>query len=511
MSSWWLFSALAIADCRHLRTSRAMRLRENSRSASAVATFLPRMSCASRLSFCGLTRSMRATALASVSARLRSRALLLITALLNPSVSARRRRRGASRRSAGPLGLAIGRMAVECPRRRELAEFVTDHLFRDYYRDVLLPVVDAEGQPDELRQDGRAPAPYLDQLVPARRTRLFGLFQQIAVDEWTLPNRSRHDLSFLLLLPRVAAGNDEFARGLVGAGLLALGREAPRRHRMAAARGTAFAAAVRVIDRVHRHAAVVGHAAHPTLAARLADRDVHVVRIGHRTDRGHAATVHQALLGRVQAHDHVVLVAPDDLRIGPGRAGDLPALAHLELDIVHDGADRDVAERHGIAWLHVHVLAGNDRVAGGEALRSQDIGELAVLVLDQRNKGGAIGIVFDALDLSRDIELAPLEIDAAVGLLMAAATEPHRDAPVVVAATCRALTLGQHLQRLAAIETGAVDLYQLTLARRNGVIGLECHFASPTGPSSRRSCDPPQGSRSRASPATAHRCCHAAP
>src|SRR5258708_20254370 len=31
----WLFSALAIADSRHLRTSRAMRLRENSRSASA--------------------------------------------------------------------------------------------------------------------------------------------------------------------------------------------------------------------------------------------------------------------------------------------------------------------------------------------------------------------------------------------------------------------------------------------------------------------------------------------
>jgi hypothetical protein len=42
------------------------------------ATFLPRISCATRLSFCGLTRSMRATALASLSARLRSRFGLLI-------------------------------------------------------------------------------------------------------------------------------------------------------------------------------------------------------------------------------------------------------------------------------------------------------------------------------------------------------------------------------------------------------------------------------------------------
>src|SRR3954471_12620212 len=50
-SRLWLFSALAMALCRHFLTSRAIRLRENSRSASAVETFLPRMSAATRLSF----------------------------------------------------------------------------------------------------------------------------------------------------------------------------------------------------------------------------------------------------------------------------------------------------------------------------------------------------------------------------------------------------------------------------------------------------------------------------
>src|SRR3954468_24006847 len=78
MSSSWLFSAFAIADWRHLRTSLAIRLRENSRSASAAATFLPRIRPATRLSFCGLTRSIRATACASFSSRLRSCAFLLI-------------------------------------------------------------------------------------------------------------------------------------------------------------------------------------------------------------------------------------------------------------------------------------------------------------------------------------------------------------------------------------------------------------------------------------------------
>src|SRR3984957_15405166 len=179
MSSWWLFSALAIADSRHLRTSRAMRLRENSRSASAVATFLPRMSCANRFSFCGLMRSMRATAMASVSASARSRFFLLMTKPLPASrrAAGRRCRRGgrcrtrSGARRTGAFGLAVRRMAVERAGRRELTEFVADHFLGDDHRDVLLAVVDAEGETDELRQDGRAPRPDADHLVAAGRTR----------------------------------------------------------------------------------------------------------------------------------------------------------------------------------------------------------------------------------------------------------------------------------------------------------------------------------------------------
>src|SRR5215831_15523614 len=66
-----------------------MRLRENSRSARAVCTFLPRMSCATRLSFCGLMRSMRATAFASLSARLRGCVVLLISSLAYAAPGAR--------------------------------------------------------------------------------------------------------------------------------------------------------------------------------------------------------------------------------------------------------------------------------------------------------------------------------------------------------------------------------------------------------------------------------------
>src|SRR5919206_3955841 len=96
-----------MALSRHLRTSRAMRFRENSRSASAVDTFLPRMSWARRLSFCGLTRSMRATALASFSGNARGWTALPIL--------------------LGPLRLLVRRVAVEGARRREFSELVADH------------------------------------------------------------------------------------------------------------------------------------------------------------------------------------------------------------------------------------------------------------------------------------------------------------------------------------------------------------------------------------------------
>src|SRR6185436_18679449 len=141
----------------------------------------------------------------------------------------------------------------------------------------------------------------------------------------------------LLLLAQVAARHDEFLGALVAARLLAFGRLAPRRHRMASARAAAFAATERVIDRVHGDAAVVRFAAEPAVAARLADRDVHVIGVRHRADRREALAEHQALLAGIEAQDDVLLVAADDLRVGTGRARKLSALAQLEFDVVHDG------------------------------------------------------------------------------------------------------------------------------------------------------------------------------
>src|SRR5690606_9268142 len=198
----------------------------------------------------------------------------------------------------------------------------------------------------------------------------------------------------LPLLLRVTRPDDHLVGRLVVAGAGALGRLAPRGDRVAAARGAAFAAAVRVVDRVLRDAAGQRALAEPAAATCLGEVLVAVVGVRHRADGAHALAADVALLARAETHDDETAIAADDLRIGAGRAGDLAALARLHLDVVDDRADRHLRQFHRIARLHVGLLARDDGVADGQALRRQDIGERAVLILDQRDEGGAVRVVF---------------------------------------------------------------------------------------------------------------------
>src|SRR4029450_4571155 len=93
-----------------------------------------------------------------------------------------------------PLRLLVRRVAMEGAGRREFAELVAHHLFAHVDGDVLLSVVDPEGEADELREDRGAPAPDLDDLVAARSTGSLGLLEEVTVDERTLPKRSCHDV-----------------------------------------------------------------------------------------------------------------------------------------------------------------------------------------------------------------------------------------------------------------------------------------------------------------------------
>src|SRR4029077_1080710 len=133
---------------------------------------------------------------------------------------------------------------------------------------------------DQVLMTFLSPPRFMTSIFSRRGTSTNGPFFSdllMSVASYQSPVASRQ-----LFLP---ARDDEAIRALRVARLVALGRHAPRRHRVPAARGLAFTAAERVVHRVHRHAAHVRPLAQPAAAPGLADRHVLVVDVADLADR----------------------------------------------------------------------------------------------------------------------------------------------------------------------------------------------------------------------------------
>src|SRR4051794_35885810 len=202
---------------------------------------------------------------------------------------------------------------------------------------------------------------------------------------------------------------------------------------MAPGGGGALAAAVRVVDRVHRGAAGLGAHAEVALAARLAHGDVLVVGVADRADGCAAQLADHPHLAGGQAQGRHAGLARHQLDARAGAAGELPAAARLELDVVNDGADRDAQQRQRVADGDVGQRARLDRHADLQAVGGGDVGLLAVEVVQQRAVGRPVGVVLDPPDAGGHADPWALEGHAVVEAHGAAGAVAGGLAAVVVA------------------------------------------------------------------------------
>src|SRR5467141_932954 len=380
--------------------------------------------------------------------------------------SRRSRSSGGSVRSAGPRSrcgfqkLLVGHsVALENASQGEFAQFVPHHVFRDVHRDVLLAVVDRDGEPDEIRQNRGAPRPGLDRTLVACRARRADLLHQMVVHEGTLLDRASHGLALVsFLVPEL---DDHAARAFVLAGLVAFCESAPGTHRILARGGLAFTSAVRIVVRIHRDAAYGGPHAAPAHSPGLADRFEAVLLVADLADGGAAVDVHLADLARTQPQLRVAALSRKQLNRGARGARELCAPAGLHLDTVNRGADRDVPQRQGITRFDRRLHPGHELRAGSHTLGRDDVAALAVRIAEQCDVRAPVRIVFEPLDLGRNAVLVAAKIDDAVILLVPAALVAHRDMAVDVAARLLGLLLDQGLIRPALVEIRIHELDEL--------------------------------------------------
>src|SRR5262249_47966978 len=157
-----------------------------------------------------------------------------------------------------------------------------------------------------------------------------------------------------------------------------------------------------------------------------------------------------------EAERRVALVLGHKLDAGARRPRHLPALARLQLDVVHERAGGDALERQRVPGLDVGARAGLQLGADPEACRSEDVRLEAVRVVEQRDPGRPVRVVLDRGHPRRDAVLRPLEVDDAVAALVASALVAGGDAAVRVAAALLGQLLGQRLLGLRLRDVGEV-------------------------------------------------------
>src|SRR5688500_18472338 len=214
--------------------------------------------------------------------------------------------------------------------------------------------------------------------------------------------------------PAAATAADDLLVGLLA---LATGPAfglAPGRDRVTAARGLALTTAEGVVDRVHGDAAGVRTLALPPVATGLAQLHEAGLGVAHLSHGGTAVERHPTHLRRREPQRGGRTLLGDELDGSAGAAPELATRARFELDVVDSRADRDVAQREGVAGADLGTVTALEHVADLELGRRQDVALLPVEIVQQRNARVAVGVVLDRRDFGRYAVLLAAEVDDAV-------------------------------------------------------------------------------------------------
>ena len=216
---------------------------------------------------------------------------------------------------------------------------------------------------------------------------------------------------------------------------------------MPSAGSLAFAAAVRMVHRVHGHAAVHRAASLPARAAGLAHGHVLMVHVADLADGRHAFHQHFAGLAGRQLNQRIVAFLGHQLRRTSSGTHHLRALTRTQLDVVDGGAGWNMFQGQRIAYQDVGFRAAHDLAPHLQTHGMNDVTLLAIRISNQRDARRPVGIIFNGNHCAGNARFVSLEINGAQFALMAAAAMPDSDIAPIAPAAGAPLDLGQGLVR----------------------------------------------------------------
>ena len=176
----------------------------------------------------------------------------------------------------------------------------------------------------------------------------------------------------------------------------------------------AFAAAVRVIHRVHNRTADFRTLTEISRLTRFTEGYDFVLYVTYLTDRRAAFQRNVSHFAAGQTKRCVFAFGSHDLRREPRASCDLSAFAGRKFHVVHHRTYGNVFKRQRVAHFDIRFRAAHHLVAHVQSEGSEDIRLHAVRIYDQRDVCASVRIVFDSNYSCRDIIFSSLEVDDSV-------------------------------------------------------------------------------------------------
>ena len=244
-------------------------------------------------------------------------------------------------------------------------------------------------------------------------------------------------------------------------------------------RALSFAASMRVIVGVHDRTTDGGTDTEVSRLARLTDADDLVFEIADLADSGFTFERNKSHFARRHLQSGVCALFCHNLSGDTCRASYLSASAGLKLDRVNDGTYGDVHKAKAVARLDVRARALNDLVAYAQTYGSKDIGLDAVLICEERDVRGTVGIVLYGFNGSDHAVLIALEIYNSVFDSVAAADVTYGNFTLIVSSAGLALIVKQASFGLVAAELGISVYRHKTAGGRSRFKSFNSHFIPP--------------------------------